>query len=353
MIQSQVCQSNPFHLYQILIPENLPPGKKIPLLVVIDPLGDSENVIKIFSHTVLALGMAIAGSQLIKNGNLHYLRELNELIGDVTSRFPVGDTVFLAGFSGGARMALSYAGFRRVAGVLACGALAPAEALRRAKSGIMCIMGVEDYNFPELAAFILNPENCPDNLSMEITKDPHRWPSAEMLHSVMELLVQASDQQMEPQRFPEIPGFISKQKLRLESHLSENDLIRAVLIAGKMAKLPVFDKDGYFRNLHRQLIQEEDYLKQTALLSYSLLFEEQKRLKYIHALFYESVAWWGQELESWNELNRTEEDNFMLMAHRRLKSWLMEACQSVCSRYEKEKEAQKLERIQRISRLIK
>jgi len=147
MSQTVKCQYNPSHLYQIHIPENSSSGEKIPLMLVIDPHGDGESAVNFFKQTASLFGMMLACSNLIKNGNLHYLREINELTEDVTSRFSAGDRIFLAGFSGGARMALSYAGFRKISGVLACGALVPALAIQRAKSGIMCIMGYEDYNF--------------------------------------------------------------------------------------------------------------------------------------------------------------------------------------------------------------
>jgi len=168
----------------------------------------------------------------------------------------------------------------------------------------------------------------------------------------MEYLILASDLHAPTHRIPKIRSFVLKLKKRLDDCNQENDKIRAVQIAGNMARVKAFNKDGYFQDLQNLLLQDERYRSQTALLSHSLLSEEKMKQAYFNALFYKEPVWWAEEMGSLDERINQEEECFMLMAYSRLKAWLGVASYSVCSRYEKEKNTEKLERSLNIFRQI-
>ena len=81
----------------------------------------------------------LIASNLVKNGFDGYDGAIQTLIDDVHQKYPVGEVVFITGFSGGARMALGYALVHPVNGLILCGALANADQL----NAVHC----PDFNF--------------------------------------------------------------------------------------------------------------------------------------------------------------------------------------------------------------
>jgi len=340
------------HSYQIFIPGDIANSIDRPLLVVIDPDGDGEKAVQNFIRTASLFRMVLVGSNLIRNGNPHYLREINELIADVKDRFQVGDALFIAGFSGGARMALSYAQFRPVTGILACGAFVPSGLLERIKTRVFCIMGRDDFNFQEVAPFVTDPSLLPSHIAIDITREPHRWPSRELLHSSVEFLLLASGNTLPTYDLAATYAYISAQRKLVELCTLGNDLKRAALICRNMSGVEAFDQDGFFNNFFNQLIQDENYGLQTVLLSDSLSMEEVKIREYSHALFYKDAVWWRKELDGLQEKTDRAKDEWMKMAYRRIKARIGVACHAVCVRYEKEKDAGKLGMFLDIYRLV-
>ena len=135
--RTDTCLSNPAHSYQVFVPSHEKSDQQLPLLVAIDPHGSGQTAMEHLKEAASKYKVLLVASNLIQNNDPHYLQELDELIDDVKKRYPIGDRLFLAGFSGGARMSLGYAFNHAVAGVIACGAFARPQQLSAIKCPVI------------------------------------------------------------------------------------------------------------------------------------------------------------------------------------------------------------------------
>ena len=97
---------------------------KSPVIFLFDPLGRAKLAVENFRPVADQFGFTIFASYNVKNGPLGIsLNAANAMIQDAFSRFSIDpNQLFLAGFSGGARLATEIADRAEVKGVFAAGA---------------------------------------------------------------------------------------------------------------------------------------------------------------------------------------------------------------------------------------
>ena len=103
------CKSDSKNSYEVYIPARHSATDKLPLLVIIDAHGNGKFALDKFRQAARQYPAILVASDLIKNGFEGYEASIQTLIDDVRQKYPVSETVYLTGFSGGARMALGYA----------------------------------------------------------------------------------------------------------------------------------------------------------------------------------------------------------------------------------------------------
>ena len=78
--------------------------QKLPLLVIIDAHGNGKFTIDKFKQGANRYPTLLVASNLVKNDFEGYVEAIQTLVNDVRQKYPVGNIIFVAGFSGGARM---------------------------------------------------------------------------------------------------------------------------------------------------------------------------------------------------------------------------------------------------------
>jgi predicted esterase len=149
-----VCAGNQHQSYALYIPLSYSPGRVTPILYCLDPGARGRIPVERFAKAAAAAGWIVAGSNNSRNGNLDIAREaINWLLRDTQQRFAIDPSrIYVAGFSGGARLALSWASNGGIAGVIACGA-AFGDAIPKSISfRVYGTAGVDDFNFDEVYA---------------------------------------------------------------------------------------------------------------------------------------------------------------------------------------------------------
>lgn len=351
--KTETCRSNPKHTYQIFIPPVEKSASQLPLLVVIDPHGDGKLAVSGFREAAGKYQVVVAGSNLIKNNDRNYLHELEELITDIRSRYPVGNILLVGGFSGGARMAVGYALSHPVSGVLACGALAQKEEITALPCRVMCIIGMEDFNFVEAAPFVMNPMGMPSNLSVETAKDTHGWPGKTQLGQALGfLMLSALPSSAQSSRQKMIGDFVAEQKQRIGSLKMAGKIVEAALIARNMAGCPAFSKESALKSAASDLTQGSEFKNQVAELNKNIQFEMNVRNAYLGALTQKDSVWWKPEIKSLNSKIAGEKNEMALQTYKRIKGFLGIACYSLSNRFVEAKDPQKLEQIIAVYRLV-
>ena len=183
--KTDTCRSNPEHTYEVYIPDIRNRCSEMPVLIIIDPHGNGKYALELFKAGADQHEFALFASNLLRNNYTEYIDGLNDLIEDIKGKYPVADKIYLAGFSGGGRMILNYARYFPAEGLIVSGALASAEELTAVKSPVFAIIGMDDFNFIEVAQYIFKPEAAPQNLRIEFTQASHSWPKPSLLSDAL------------------------------------------------------------------------------------------------------------------------------------------------------------------------
>jgi len=340
------CRSHPDHTYQVFVPSVVNSCKKLPLMVVIDPHGDGKLAIKQFKVAAQTYAVVLVASNRIKNNVPGYLQLLDELIADARSKYPVGNTLYLAGFSGGARMSLDYALNRTANGVIACGALADPDQIKAIPCPVIAIVGTDDFNFSEAAQYLINPAEIPGNLSLVTTNASHSWPESALLTQAtgyLRLSLGGNDPCLDIPSL--LKTYVTEQNSRLNQFSQSKDELNEMLLARNLSLSGTFESIGSFRSRYEKLVNQPSFIQQRDNLAVNLRFESTLRDEYYHALSEKDSAWWSDEIITLNTKLTSEKDPQRKLVYRRIKGFLGVACYSMCSRAASLKEAHTLERI--------
>ena len=322
-------------------------------MVVIDPHGDGKLAIKQFKEAAQTYAVVLIASNLVKNDVTGYLQLLDELIVDAKSKYPVGNTLYFGGFSGGARMSLDYAMSRRTNGVIACGALAAAEQIKAIHCPVMAIVGMDDFNFIEAAQYIINPAGIPQNLSIETTRASHSWPESGLLaHATGYLRLSSGENSTCLDKNSLLKSYVSEQTARLISLSQSKDELNAMLLARNLSISNTFESLGSFRSRYEKLVTQEAFVQQRDNLVKNLRFELSIRDQYYKALQGKDSVWWRKEILELNTKLNTEKDRQRNLVYHRIKGFLGVACYSMCNRATSQKEVSVLEQVVPVYRLL-
>lgn len=318
------CTLDAKNSYEAYIPKH-GSTEKLSLLVILDSHGGGKFALAKFKQTADKYDVALVASNLVKNGFQGFDEAIQKLIADAKQKFPLNELVYVTGFSGGARMALSYGMAHGVRGLLLCGALGSTEQLNALTCPVVSVSGMDDFNFPETAQFMFQEETCLKNLMIELTESSHSWPDSQMLSDAFGYLSFWSTTIN-----PSIEEFVKHQKERVELFKKQGDWIKAELIAGNMSKLANLDQEKSFSSLYDSMKSSPEYVNQMNQLGQCLNEEMNLRQTYIQAFSTKDDTWWRNEIVSNDEKIKTTSDKFHRDMYKRIKGLWGIACYSLC-----------------------
>jgi predicted esterase len=303
----------------------------MPLVVILDPKGSGSFVIQKFIKSAERYKCVLVASNLVKNNYTDFVAAIETLIIDVRTKYPVGNKIYLAGFSGGARMALILAQIRKVNGVLVSGALTMEEEVKSINTNIFAVFGMGDFNLHEAANFFLNPNGYPANLKIELTNDNHEWPSANNLSSAVGLLL-INDCPKEStciKRKVILKEYSADCKKKLDSLMQAGDYLNACFICSNVRNLKDFPEKKYFGSVYNNLNNNPKLQNEIKLVRGSMQIEFKARDAYNKAFLQHNPEWWKQEIASINQQIDEEKDKYKIFAYKRIRAFLGIMCYSV------------------------
>ncbi|MBL9201647.1 MAG: hypothetical protein JNL39_14145 [Opitutaceae bacterium] len=147
------CVADQSQTYALYIPTTFDPAKKSPVLFCFDPGARGRNPVERFKEAAEKFGWIVAGSNNSRNGPWDAnAAAIKAMVGDVTRHLPVdGKRIYVAGLSGGARVACTVAASGMAQGVIACSAgFGGSETPARVPFAFFGTAGVTDFNYREL-----------------------------------------------------------------------------------------------------------------------------------------------------------------------------------------------------------
>ena len=148
------CAGNPEQTYALYLPSTYSPERKWSLILAFHPAARGRMMVEKFQAAAEEYGYIVAASNNSRNGPYAVSHAAAQaMIMDVGGRFNVDpQRVYLAGMSGGARVATGIAlGNKNIAGVIASSAGYPDSQPRASVSfAIFSTAGTEDFNYMEM-----------------------------------------------------------------------------------------------------------------------------------------------------------------------------------------------------------
>jgi hypothetical protein len=282
---------------------------------------------------------------------VNYESAIETLVNDVRQKCPVNETIFMTGFSGGARMALGFAQTHQLNGLILCGALADAGQINSLNCLVYAISGTDDFNFIETAQYLFQENKIPKNLKIELTNESHNWPDSLLLSNAMGFLY-LSNQNSTLVGKLKTNDFCQSQIARIETLEKSADFLKAATIVRNLSTTAPFNSDKTFASKHSDLVARPEYASQLNRLKDCLNFEIKARQPYIEAFSTKDSLCWKNEIRVLNEKAESEPDSFKKDMFRRIKGFLGIVCYSLGNQAVKEKNADMLNKIVSVYRIL-
>jgi dienelactone hydrolase len=192
IVERVKCRTDASQTYALYLPSHYSPQKKWPILYALDAGARGILPVERFKEAAETYGYIVAGSNNSRNGPMDIvITAVRALLEDTRTRFSIDDRrVYFAGFSGGARVAVSMASSiaRGAAGVIGSGAglspdMKPSAALPFPYFGMA---GTEDFSLPEMRELdrAMDGSGVPHRLA--IFQGGHEWPPKELCTAAVE-----------------------------------------------------------------------------------------------------------------------------------------------------------------------
>ena len=153
IILSVISDTDPSQTYSLYLPESYSDSVKFPVLIFFDPHADGGVPLNLYKSLADKFGYVLMGSNNSKNGLQFDQTSViaNNLIREASSRFSTDmKRISLAGFSGGAKVALTAAsGYPDLLAVIYCGAAISFENTAQLPPALG-FAGLRDMNYAEV-----------------------------------------------------------------------------------------------------------------------------------------------------------------------------------------------------------
>jgi hypothetical protein len=186
VVEKVLVQSHPDQSYAAFLPRSYTPDKRWPIVFCLDPRARGRVAIERFTEAADQLGYIVLCSNNSRNG-LDWQTISNiftDFWDDAHARFSIDEKrTYAAGFSGGSRLAATFASRCRgcLAGIIACGAGFPADIQPDVNTqfSYFGIAGVDDFNFSEMWELEKKLSELKLAFRFESFLGGHEWPPSE------------------------------------------------------------------------------------------------------------------------------------------------------------------------------
>jgi poly(3-hydroxybutyrate) depolymerase len=318
------CQADTSQRYVLFEPDGFPGDKKWPLIICFDPHADGSLPVDRLKGFAGEQGYLIAGSDNLKNGLATADYSLRILLDELRTSYPVDpEQIYLAGFSGGARIALSLAmtspDFR---GVIICGAGAPGADLSRmpGKTAIYGLAGDGDVNFQEVEALPGQPVPQGVRVFARIFHGTHAWPPASEMYRAMTWMHLDG---MRSGLIDKNDVFIDRYKNQLMDSASWCDKQKDLLAALKLYQLGISSLDGLssvrpFRKEETEILNSDSWGQHKKEESRIRTLENTAREQYARAILEKDTSWWRKEVNSLEKYRHSQAGPALTAMYNRL-----------------------------------
>lgn len=313
--------------YALYLPPAYNGSDKLPVVFFFDPHGDGALPLRNYQSLAEKRGYIFIGSNDIRNGqtantNLHVFQVL---FNEIKSRFLIDEkSLFTAGFSGGAKMAMLFAQqIPEISGVIACGGSIPLTSEQAPSFYFSGIVGATDFNYLEMQQTFSMFDQAGFDYTSVIFKGAHHWPPREAFNRA---LTGIEFYRMKTQRAAKDDSMIEavwKEVQDSLEHFSKSGEVVAQMQEIRQAER-WFNGLKPTTSLKKQQItieQSPEFYDQIRKIQNYIQKEVMLRAEFVKAIDQRELDWWSQEIAR-IEKNKTAADEQMAMVTQRLLNYI-------------------------------
>ncbi|NER15436.1 hypothetical protein GWK08_18425 [Leptobacterium flavescens] len=315
--------------YSIYLPKSFDEQKKWPVIYVFDPEKDGKKGVSAFSEGAEKFGYIVVGSNNIDDGSPQLnFRAFQRLSKEISTLFPIDESgVYVAGFSGAARLASSIAILSsKIKGVIACNAgFSSAYQPRKNTFSFVGIVGDTDFNFVELQNTVAFLKRRKFEAELFVFEGEHEWPPKFYLTKAIGSLELKRMTKGEKEKDETFAKTLYEEDYRnVQSLISKQQPTRAIEELDRMRTSYrfYFEVDS-LKNKERSIRRTPILRKKISSERQALAEERLRRLDYIDifsedidTIFMDNLGWWESEIKILDELIKGENKEKQKMGKR-------------------------------------
>lgn len=334
--------------YAIYLPHEYNEDKKWPVIMIFTPTGNGRDAVKVFEESANRYGYVIAASNGVKNGNYQEnLLKSRSFYTAVLDQYPIDkNAIYLAGFSGGARLATSIAVMSsQIKGVITCGASfsnLPAYIPDKNKFFYIGMVGDQDFNFNEMQNAMGYLEQKKFDADLLVFSGGHKWAPSNYIDKAVRLLtIKSINKNIRHADQTRINDYFEMELAFSQELIAENLVYRAYedMNVNKSNYRFYIDKDS-LRSLEKAIRKNKNYRKQRNTWNEVRRIENYKYLDYLNYLpqdvtsaDLESLGFWENEIDSIKNFYSTSSVRAKENLGKRLLSFLNIAAKELANSY--------------------
>jgi len=311
IINNVVCKNDQSLSYCLYLPDNYNIKRTWPIIFCFDPKGDGMLPVSLFKESAQKYGYIVAASNNCKNGlQIQEIEHITDILfSDANEKISINpNRIYLAGFSGGARVACSIAfNNSAIMGVIACSAGFDRSA-NQSNFDFIGIAGNEDMNYLEMKQLEQSMSIWNGKHQLIIFNGKHQWPPKETLtQALLSLELFAIKDKMIDTNKVTINDFLLEETARINQFEISNNIDSVAqalcLIDNTIYTLTGLIDTSVLMTRRYTLMQNTNlgkYLQKENIVESA---EAQKQMEYSKAFSIESINWWKYEL---NNLKKKE-----------------------------------------------
>ena len=229
IIDRVTCAADPSQSYALFVPADYTPSRTWPVIFAFDPGGRGRTPVERYQAAAERYGYIVVGSNNSRNGSTEISRILAAMTTDVAERLAVDPKrVYLAGMSGGARVALGIAlASKDIAGVIASSAGYPDSRVRKTLPfPLFATAGTDDFNHLEMRRL---DRELSTTHRLVIFTGGHVWLSTDLaLQAVEWMELQSMKAGLKAKNTDDIERMFASRMASVDITKSDLDTFRAV-----------------------------------------------------------------------------------------------------------------------------
>lgn len=331
VIDKIICKADTTQSYAFYLPGSYSPEKKYPVVYLLDP--HAKGALAVANYKALAdkYKYILIGSNNSQNGNSWEETQhiTLKLFADAGTRFSINTSrVYLAGFSGGARIANTITMLNgAINSVICCGAASPVMNPTNVRSDycIMGIVGDSDFNYVEMKRYHM-VDIAGHNLKhfLMTFNGKHEWPQENVMDKAFWWL-ELNDMRKNtiPKNDSLIAQHLNPLLNQLDNYIKTNKKAEAYFLSKEIINFYeglsdikiVYDSYALLHatpEINQVLKQEERNWKE----------EDQLKQEYLKAFQTQTIQWWKNDIASLNKKMKAEKNTEKALIYKRVLNFL-------------------------------